>query len=114
MHPDTTLHYSGRVALAAFRNGKERRVACAAGSVQPPLLQEPPDEPGDLPACVTRTPSGTLLYCCWGSLTANNLRDLRLVACLPLDAASLTDPPLPYRIGPSTGVARVQPPEPHD
>ena len=52
--------------------------------------------------------------CCWGSLTANNLRDLRLVACLLLDAALVTDSSLSYRIGPPSGVPRVQPPEPHD
>jgi hypothetical protein len=28
------------------------------------------------------------LFRFWGSLTANNLRDLRLVACSPLEAAS--------------------------
>jgi hypothetical protein len=35
------------------------------------------DEPGDLPVCVTRIPTAIA-----DSLTANNLRDLRLVACL--------------------------------
>jgi hypothetical protein len=48
-------------------------------------FREPADEPGDLPACVTRIPTAIA-----DSLTANNLRDLRLVACLLQTVALIT------------------------
>ena len=52
--------------------------------------REPADEPGDLPACVTGIPIAIV-----DSLTANNLRDLRLVACLPRSWPSSPGPSRP-------------------
>jgi hypothetical protein len=52
------------------------------------------------------------IYLLSGPLTANNLRDLRLVACVLLDGPLWTGPSHLYRIGPLSGVFPAQPPEP--
>jgi hypothetical protein len=88
---DTTLHYSGRVACRPLSGtGRSVVLRVRLGLFQRLLLSRARRR-ARRPACVRdenpdrhRRP-----FCFWGSLTANNLRDLRLVACLPLDAASL-------------------------
>ena len=85
---DVRFHCFGRVAPCGRRSGLGRSRAERPSRCRRPDRRPPSDEPGDLPACVTGTPTAVA-----GPLTANNLRDLRLVACSPPDGPRGTGVP---------------------